>query len=52
MDKIIIDKLKSLNIFEEYLKELNLIFLNSINLENIKEIEGIIINIRKNLLEE
>ncbi|HGS9576910.1 TPA: DNA primase, partial [Clostridioides difficile] len=47
-----IDKLKSLNISEEYLKELNSISLNSINLENTKEIEGIITNIRKNSLEE
>ncbi|MDL0392368.1 DNA primase, partial [Clostridioides difficile] len=46
------DKLKSLNISEEYLKELNSISLNSINLENTKEIEGIITNIRKNSLEE
>ncbi|MDL0280722.1 DNA primase, partial [Clostridioides difficile] len=45
-------KLKSLNISEEYLKELNSISLNSINLENTKEIEGIITNIRKNSLEE
>ncbi|MDL0151123.1 DNA primase, partial [Clostridioides difficile] len=44
--------LKSLNISEEYLKELNSISLNSINLENTKEIEGIITNIRKNSLEE
>ncbi|PBH87716.1 hypothetical protein BGV14_08445, partial [Clostridioides difficile] len=41
-----------LNISEEYLKELNSISLNSINLENTKEIEGIITNIRKNSLEE
>ncbi|EGT4631288.1 DNA primase, partial [Clostridioides difficile] len=34
------------------LKELNSISLNSINLENTKEIEGIITNIRKNSLEE
>ncbi|NIZ49903.1 DNA primase, partial [Clostridioides difficile] len=33
-------------------KELNSISLNSINLENTKEIEGIITNIRKNSLEE
>ncbi|EGT4639090.1 DNA primase, partial [Clostridioides difficile] len=39
-------------ISEEYLKELNSISLNSINLENTKEIEGIITNIRKNSLEE
>lgn len=52
LDKITIDKLKSLNISEEYLKELNSISLNSINLENTKEIEGIITNIRKNSLEE
>ncbi|MDX5716311.1 DNA primase, partial [Clostridioides difficile] len=32
--------------------ELNSISLNSINLENTKEIEGIITNIRKNSLEE
>ncbi|WP_235667154.1 hypothetical protein [Clostridioides difficile] len=44
--------MKSLNISEEYLKELNSISLNSINLENTKEIEGIITNIRKNSLEE
>ncbi|HBG0100020.1 TPA: DNA primase, partial [Clostridioides difficile] len=31
---------------------LNSISLNSINLENTKEIEGIITNIRKNSLEE
>ena len=52
MDKITIDKIKSLNISEEYIKGLESISLDNLDLNNIKNIDDIIKNIRKNSLNE
>ena len=52
MDKITIDKIKSLNISEEYIKGLESISLDNLDLNNIKNIDEIIKNIRKNSLNE
>ena len=50
LDKITIDKIKSLNISEEYIKGLESISLDNLDLNNIKNIDDIIKNIRKNSL--
>ena len=42
LDKITIDKIKSLNISEEYLKDLDNISLNNINTYDSKNIDEII----------
>ena len=47
-----IDKIKSLNISEEYIKGLESISLDNLDLNNIKNIDEIIKNIRKNSLNE
>ena len=52
MDKITIDKIKGLNISEEYIKGLESISLDTIDLNNIKNIDEIIKNIKKNSLNE
>ena len=52
LDKITIDKIKSLNISEEYIKGLESISLDNLDLSNIKNIDEIIKNIRKNSLNE
>ena len=52
LDKITIDKIKSLNISEEYIKGLESISLDNLDLNNIKNIDEIIKNIRKNSLNE
>ena len=52
MDKITIDKIKSLNISEEYIKGLESISLDNMDLNNIKNIDEIIKNIKKNSLNE
>lgn len=52
MDKITIDKINSLNISEEYIKGLESISLDNLDLNNIKNIDEIIKNIRKNSLNE
>ena len=52
LDKITIDKIKSLNISEEYIKGLESISLDNLDLNNIKNIDDIIKNIRKNSLNE
>jgi DNA primase len=52
LDKITIDKIKSLNISEEYLKDLESISLEALNLTNSKIIEEIVKNIKRNDLEE
>ena len=52
LDKITIDKIKSLNISEEYIKGLESISLDNLGLNNIKNIDEIIKNIRKNSLNE
>lgn len=50
LDKITIDKIKSLNISEEYLKDLDNISLSSINTYNSKNVDEIIKNVKKNKL--
>ncbi|MEF9991402.1 MAG: DNA primase [Romboutsia sp.] len=52
LDKIIIDKTKNLDISEEYLKDLESISLDSLNLRNIKSIDEIVKNVKKNRLQE
>lgn len=52
LDKITIDKIKSLNISEEYLKDLTKISLEGINFENIKSIDEVIKSVKKNKLQE
>ena len=52
LDKITIDKINSLNISEEYIKGLESISLDNLDLNNIKNIDEIIKNIRKNSLNE
>ena len=52
LDKITIDKIKSLNISEEYIKGLESISLDNLDLNNIKNIDEIIKNIKKNSLNE
>jgi DNA primase len=52
LDKITIDKIKSLNISEEYIKGLESISLDNMDLNNIKNIDEIIKNIKKNSLNE
>lgn len=52
LDKITIDKIKSLNISEDYIKGLESISLDNLDLNNIKNIDEIIKNIRKNSLNE
>ena len=52
MDKITINKIKSLNISEEYLKDLEGISLDNINLSNVKGIDEIVKNVKKNSLNE
>ena len=52
MDKITIDKIKGLNISEEYIKGLESISLDNMDLNNIKNIDEIIKNIKKNSLNE
>ena len=52
LDKITIDKIKSLNIAEEYLKDLQSISLDNINLANVKGIDEIVKNVKKNSLNE
>ena len=48
LDKITIDKIKSLNISEEYLNDLDNIPLNSINTYNSKNVDEIIKNVKRN----
>ena len=48
LDKITIDKIKSLNISEEYLKDLDNISLNSINTYDSKNVDEIIKNVKRN----
>lgn len=52
LDKITIDKMKSLNISEEYLKDLEFISLDVLNLNDSKSIDEIIKNVKKNRLQE
>ncbi|MGL6104783.1 DNA primase [Romboutsia sp.] len=52
LDKITIDKMKSLNISEEYIKDLESISLDSMNLGDVKNIDEIIKNVKKNTLNE
>ena len=52
LDKITIDKIKSLNISEEYIKDLKSIPLENIDLNNSKNIDEIIKNIKKNNINE
>lgn len=52
LDKITIDKIKSLNISEEYIKGLESICLDNLDLNNIKNIDDIIKNVRKNSINE
>jgi len=52
LDKITIDKIKGLNISEEYIKGLESISLDNLDLNNIKNIDEIIKNIKKNSLNE
>ena len=52
LDKITIDKIKSLNISEEYLKDLEIISLDGIDMDDIKSIDGIVKNLKKNNLQE
>ena len=52
MDKITIDKIKCLNISEEYLKDLERISLDSIDMNDIKSIDEIVKNLKKNNLQE
>ena len=48
LDKITIDKVKSLNISEEYLNDLEKISLNSINIYDSKNVDEMIKNVRRN----
>ena len=48
LDKITIDKIKSLNISEEYLNDLDNISLNSINTYDSKNVDEIIRNVKRN----
>lgn len=48
LDKITIDKIKSLNISEEYLNDLDNISLNSINTYDSKNVDEIIKNVKRN----
>ena len=48
LDKITIDKIKSLNIYEEYLNDLDNISLNSINTYDSKNVDEIIKNVKRN----
>ncbi|WP_455538346.1 DNA primase [Terrisporobacter sp.] len=48
LDKITIDKIESLNISEEYLKDLDDIPLNSINTYDSKNVDEIIKNVKRN----
>ena len=48
LDKITIDKIKSLNISEEYLKDLDNIPLDSINTYNVKNVDEIVKNVKRN----
>ena len=48
LDKITIDKIKSLNISEEYLKDLDNISLNTINTYDSKNVDEIIRNVKRN----
>ena len=52
LDKITIDKIKCLNISEEYLKDLERISLDSIDMNDIKSIDEIVKNLKKNNLQE
>ena len=52
LDKITIDKIKSLNISEEYITDLKSIPLENIDLNNSKNIDEIIKNIKKNNINE
>ncbi len=52
LDKITIDKTKSLNIGEEYLRDLESISLENMNLQNVKSIDEIVKNVKKNTLHE
>ncbi|GAA0861864.1 DNA primase [Paraclostridium tenue] len=51
LDKITIDKLKSLNLSEEYLTNLYSLKLENINLNDDKSIEGIIKKVKRNKLQ-
>lgn len=51
MDKITIDKIKSLNISEEYIKNINNIEIEEINTYTIDSTKEIIKKIRKNTIE-
>ncbi|RDY29440.1 DNA primase [Romboutsia weinsteinii] len=52
LDKITIDKTNSLNISEEYIRDLDSISLDSINSSDVKSIDEIIRNVKKNGLQE
>ncbi len=52
LDKITIDKIKNSNISEEYIKDLESISLEKMDLYNVKNIDEIIKNVRKNTLNE
>ncbi|MDB8791866.1 DNA primase, partial [Romboutsia sp. 1001216sp1] len=52
LDKITIDKIKSLNISEEYIKDIENISLNNMSLNNVKGVDDIIKNVKKNTLNE
>ncbi|MGL5311729.1 MAG: DNA primase [Peptostreptococcaceae bacterium] len=52
LDKITIDKIKSLNIAQEYIKDLESISLSSMNLRDVKSIDEIVKNVKKNSLNE
>lgn len=52
LDKIAIDKTKSLNISEEYLKDIESISLDGLDLSDIKSIDEIVKNVKKNRLQE
>ena len=52
LDKITIDKIKSLNISEEYIKDIENISLSNMSLNNVKGVDDIIKNVKKNTLNE
>lgn len=52
LDKITIDKIKSLNISEEYIKDIENISLSNMSLTNVKGVDDIIKNVKKNTLNE
>lgn len=52
LDKITIDKIKDLNISEEYIKGLESISLDNLDLNNTQNIDEIIKNIKKNSINE